>query len=75
MKCPECNSSKLRALDTNNRPDDYAVRRRACADCHHTWFTVEVIAPSWACSWDNPRKQGSKPCLKVPVVKLWEETT
>ena len=73
MKCPKCNSGNMRALHTNNRPQDHAVRRRQCRDCGHQWFTAELIAPDYACSWENRGGLGSKPCLKLPVdVISWQ---
>lgn len=57
----------MRALATNNRPENHAVRRRQCVDCQHVWFTVELIAPDYVCSWENQSGLGSKPCLKLPA--------
>lgn len=73
MKCPKCKSANMRALHTNNRPDDHAVRRRQCRDCGHQWFTAELIAPDYVCSWENRGGLGSKPCLKLPAESIsWQ---
>lgn len=68
MKCPRCCSSAIRATATNNRDADKTVRQRSCADCGHTWFTVEVVVSPAVVGW-TAKAEGlaSKPVLRLPV--------
>ncbi|RME49099.1 MAG: transcriptional repressor NrdR [Caldilineae bacterium] len=43
MKCPYCNSSESRVIDTRDVPDGVR-RRRECSDCHQRFTTYERIA-------------------------------
>ena len=65
MKCPKCSSSVLRAPRTNNMLDDQVVRRRACVDCGHKWYTVEIAVPDYAVGWSVDHMH--KPVLRVPL--------
>jgi DNA-directed RNA polymerase subunit RPC12/RpoP len=65
MKCQRCGSSALQVPCTNNKLADQVVRRRACADCGHKWFTVELIVPDYAVGWSSVHN--NKPVLRVPL--------
>lgn len=41
MYCPKC-GGKLRVLDNVKNPDENEIyRKKSCAECEHTFFTVE----------------------------------
>lgn len=65
MICPRCRSKAVRVPITNNMLNDQVMRRRACADCGHKWFTVEVAVPDYAVGWSAAHM--SKPVLRVPM--------
>lgn len=65
MQCPECSSTNHRVPVTNGQLADQIVRKRACNDCGHIWFTVEVAVPKYAVGWASGLQR--KPVLRVPV--------
>lgn len=44
---------------------DQTVRRRACVDCGHAWFTVEVAVPNDAVGWSALHQR--RPVLRDAV--------
>jgi len=67
MQCPRCSSSDIKAMATNNRDAEVTVRKRACLECGHAWFTVEVLVSPAVVGWSRKTKGQSKPELRVPV--------
>ncbi|SFA68697.1 transcriptional repressor NrdR [Acetitomaculum ruminis DSM 5522] len=44
MKCPFCNSSNIRVLDSRGNEDNNSIRRRRiCEDCNKRFTTYETI--------------------------------
>lgn len=44
MKCPKCNFSESKVLDTRQTEDGFKIRRRReCIDCGHRFTTYEKI--------------------------------
>lgn len=41
MKCPNCQSARLRVVLTKYTPEDDIVRRRHCLACDYRWYTVQ----------------------------------
>lgn len=52
MQCPKCYEhnriSNIRAVTTRTDLDNNIIRRRACNECGHRWYTVEVEVPAVA---------------------------
>ena len=65
MICPDCHSKNHKVPVTNGQMDDQIVRKRACNDCGHIWFTVEVIVPKYSIGWSAGLQR--KPVLRVPA--------
>lgn len=65
MNCPQCSQNDHRAVVTNSQLDDQVVRKRVCESCGHSWYTVEVIVPSYAVGWSA--RHSRKPVLRIPV--------
>lgn len=57
MYCPECGTSKLRALETRVKPDNTIFRRRLCTSCGNRFKTMEVISDS---TTRPPRKKARR---------------
>jgi hypothetical protein len=68
MDCPRCNSGNIRAAATNGANAEHVIRKRACTDCGHAWFTVELAVSPAVVGWGRIGPAGqSKPVLRVPV--------
>lgn len=50
---------------TNSKMADQTVRKRACENCGHVWYTVEVTVPDYVVGWSA--RHSRKPVLRVPV--------
>jgi len=68
MDCPKCKSGNIRAAATNGSNAEHVIRKRACANCGHAWFTVELAVNPVAIGWSRISQRGqAKPVLRVPV--------
>ena len=50
---------------TNSKMADQTVRKRACENCGHVWYTVEVTVPDDVVGWSA--RHSRKPVLRVPI--------
>ncbi len=54
--CPECGANSARVVLTKKTKDLKIVRRRACHECGHRWYTLQYpeieISPNDV-SWEN----------------------
>ena len=41
VRCPECNSMRIRVVATMHTEDGDWVRRRCCLVCEHRWYTLQ----------------------------------
>jgi transcriptional regulator NrdR family protein len=43
MKCPTCQSSRIRTITTRQWSDTSVMRMRRCAVCQEKWLSLEEI--------------------------------
>ena len=79
MKCPKCNNSVLKVIDSRTSKAGSSIRRRReCNDCQYRFSTLEEIVPIdlYVIKSDNERKDFNpqkirdgikKACYKRPV--------
>jgi transcriptional regulator NrdR family protein len=65
MNCPVCSHPRHRAVVTNSQMADQTVRKRACENCGHVWYTAEVTVPDYVVGWSA--RHSRKPVLRKPI--------
>lgn len=70
IKCPECQSMRLRVIVTAPATNGDTVRRRNCLACGHRWYTVqspEQQLPQCQVSWIRVGTQNKVKIIASPA--------
>ena len=51
MNCPSCGSPDVRVYKTQRDTESSIMRNRACPNCGHRWYTIEVQLPPGGAMW------------------------
>ena len=51
MKCPKCNMSWLKVIESRHTTAEAISRRRKCMSCGHHFATAEVVVPKESIAW------------------------
>ena len=51
MKCPKCNMSWLKVIESRHTTAEAISRRRKCMMCGHHFATAEIVVPKESIAW------------------------
>jgi transcriptional regulator NrdR family protein len=70
IKCPECQSIRLRVIVTAPATNGDTVRRRNCLACGHRWYTVqspEEVLSQYQVNWIRVGTQNKVKIIASPA--------